>query len=89
MGRGMTSSTYLFVEAQIVDDDDAAFDGGEDDGPVNLCCVGGTSYKSSSEFVHSHELGCTSAILIRKCHSMCFVAWSADVWSFFAWQVLV
>ena len=36
MGRGMTTSTYLFVEAQIVDDDDAAFDGGEDDGPVNL-----------------------------------------------------
>ena len=36
MGRGMTTSTYLFVEAQIMDDDDAAFDGGEDDGPVNL-----------------------------------------------------
>jgi hypothetical protein len=31
---------------------------------------------------------CKSAILIRKCHSMCSVAWSADVWSFFAWQVL-
>ena len=30
------ANTYLFVEAQIVDDDDAAFDGGEDVGPVNL-----------------------------------------------------
>jgi hypothetical protein len=24
-----------------------------------------------------------------KCHSMCSAAWSADVWSFFAWQVLL
>ena len=30
------ANTYLFVEAQIVDDDDAAFNGGEDVGPVNL-----------------------------------------------------
>jgi hypothetical protein len=30
------ANTYLFVEAQIVDDDDAAFDGGENVGPVNL-----------------------------------------------------
>ena len=30
------ANTYLFVEVQIVDDDDAAFDGGEDVGPVNL-----------------------------------------------------
>jgi hypothetical protein len=44
----------------------------------------GISNKSSSDFVHSHELGCTSAILIRKCHSICSVAWSADVWSFFS-----
>jgi hypothetical protein len=29
-------NTYLFVEAQIVDDDDTALDGGEDVGPVNL-----------------------------------------------------
>jgi hypothetical protein len=46
------------------------------------------SNKSSFDFVHSHELGCTSAILIGKYHSMCSVAWSADVYSFFAWQVL-
>ena len=30
------ANTYLFVEVQIVDDDDAAFNGGEDVGPVNL-----------------------------------------------------
>jgi hypothetical protein len=30
------ANTYLFVEAQIVDDDDTALDGGEDVGPVNL-----------------------------------------------------
>jgi hypothetical protein len=30
------ANTYLFVEAQIVDDDDTALDGGEDIGPVNL-----------------------------------------------------
>ena len=36
-----------------------------------LVCIGGTSNKSSSDFVHLHELGCTRAILIRKCHSMC------------------
>jgi hypothetical protein len=28
--------------------------------------LGGTSNKSSFDFVHSHELGCTSAILIRN-----------------------
>jgi hypothetical protein len=38
---------------------------------ATLVCVGGTSNKSSSDFVHSHELGCTSAVLIRKYHSMC------------------
>jgi hypothetical protein len=27
-------------------------------------CVSGTSNKSSSDFAHSHELGCTSVILI-------------------------
>ena len=30
------ANTYLFVEAQIVDDDDTALDGGADVGPVNL-----------------------------------------------------
>ena len=30
------ANTYLFVEAQIMDDDNAAFDGGADVGPVNL-----------------------------------------------------
>ena len=30
------ANAYLFVEAQIVDDDDTALDGGEDVGPVNL-----------------------------------------------------
>jgi hypothetical protein len=30
------ANTYLFVEAQIMDDDDAALDGGADVGPVNL-----------------------------------------------------
>ena len=30
------ANTYPFVEAQIVDDDDTALDGGEDVGPVNL-----------------------------------------------------
>jgi hypothetical protein len=30
------ANTYLFVEAQIVDDDDTALDGGDDVGPVNL-----------------------------------------------------
>jgi hypothetical protein len=39
-----------------------------------LVCVGGTSNKSSSDFVHSHELGCTSAIPLRRYHSMCSVA---------------
>jgi hypothetical protein len=66
------ANTYLFVEAQIVADDDTALDAGADDG--TLVCVGGTSNKSSSDFVHSHELGCRSAILIRKYHSMCSVA---------------
>jgi hypothetical protein len=41
---------------------------------ATLVCVGGTSNKSSSDFMHLHELGCTSAILIRKCHSMFSVA---------------
>jgi hypothetical protein len=30
------ANTYLFVEAQIVDDDDTVLDGGADVGPVNL-----------------------------------------------------
>jgi hypothetical protein len=30
------ADTYLFVEAQIMDDDDTALDGGADVGPVNL-----------------------------------------------------
>ena len=30
------ANTYLFVEAQIVDDDDTALDGGANVGPVNL-----------------------------------------------------
>jgi hypothetical protein len=30
------ANTYLFVEAQIVDNDDTALGGGEDVGPVNL-----------------------------------------------------
>jgi hypothetical protein len=30
------ANTYLFVEAQIMDDDDTALDGGADVGPVNL-----------------------------------------------------
>ena len=30
------ANTYLFVEAQIMDDDDAVLDGGADVGPVNL-----------------------------------------------------
>jgi hypothetical protein len=30
------TNTYLFVEAQIMDDDDTALDGGADVGPVNL-----------------------------------------------------
>jgi hypothetical protein len=30
------ANTYLFVEAQILDDDDTALDGGADVGPVNL-----------------------------------------------------
>jgi hypothetical protein len=30
------ANTYLFVDAQIMDDDDAALDGGTDVGPVNL-----------------------------------------------------
>jgi hypothetical protein len=30
------TNTYLFVEAQIVADDDTALDGGADVGPVNL-----------------------------------------------------
>ena len=30
------ANTYLFVEAQIVADDDTPLDGGEDAGPVNL-----------------------------------------------------
>jgi hypothetical protein len=30
------ANTYLFVEAQIMKDDDTAFDGGADVGPVNL-----------------------------------------------------
>jgi hypothetical protein len=50
-------NTYPFVEAQIMDDDDTALDGGADVGSVNLWM---------HDFVHSHELGCTSAILIRN-----------------------
>ena len=30
------ANTYLFVEAQIIEDDDIALDGGADVGPVNL-----------------------------------------------------
>ena len=30
------ANTYLFVEAQIMDDDDTTLDGGADVGPVNL-----------------------------------------------------
>jgi hypothetical protein len=33
------ANTYLFVEAQIVDDDDTALDGGADVGPVNFSDV--------------------------------------------------
>ena len=35
-GAGTTISTYLFVEAHIMDDGDTALDGGADVGPVNL-----------------------------------------------------
>jgi hypothetical protein len=54
-----------------------------DQGPYEFAVIGaGDDY---IDLANAYLLGCTSAILIRKCHSMCSVAWSADVWSFFAW----
>jgi hypothetical protein len=55
---------------------------------ATLVCVGGTSNKSSSDFVHSYELGCTSAILIRNVIRCVPLLGLPDVWSFFVWQVL-
>ena len=42
------ANTYLFVEAQTVDDDDTALDGGEDVGPVNIWMHSLFNYVSAS-----------------------------------------
>jgi hypothetical protein len=59
------------------------------EGLFKAAMLGGTSNKSSSDFVHSYELGCTSAILIRNVIRCVPLLGLPDVWSFFVWQVLL
>jgi hypothetical protein len=83
---------YPFVEAQILDDDDTALDGGADVGSVNLWMHSLLSHTGLCRWNFKYIqfwfrafawVGMYKCHFYPKCHSKCSVAWSANVWSFF------